>query len=156
SDPRRGAPPQPRLRDRAPVVRHERVLHQSGPGAARALVEREEVREGRLYAPQATGRRGRATPPRQARGQTHPPHARAGGVHRRLGGRAVKAGTLPLLRGPGIGGQGPAKKIGSGTEVRGPQELAVTWQEKRCNGLRLLAGPWPPIPDPRATAPSLP
>ncbi|CAA9344762.1 MAG: Adenosylhomocysteinase, partial [uncultured Gemmatimonadaceae bacterium] len=96
-DPRRGAAAQPRLRHRPPELRDERVVHQPGDGADRALRQRGQVRAQGVRAPQAPRREGRAAAPRQAGREAHPAHPRPGRLHRRPGGRAVQAGDVPLL-----------------------------------------------------------
>ncbi|CAA9320562.1 MAG: Adenosylhomocysteinase, partial [uncultured Gemmatimonadaceae bacterium] len=96
-DPRRGAPAQPGLRHRPPELRDERVVHQPGDGADRAVRQRGQVREEGVRAPQAPRREGRPPAPRQARREAHQAHRGPGRLHRRAGGGAVQAGGVPLL-----------------------------------------------------------
>src|SRR6185503_1730153 len=64
---RRGPPPEPRLRDRPPELRDERVVHQPGARAARALAAPRPLREEGLRAAEGARRGGGPTPPRSAR-----------------------------------------------------------------------------------------
>jgi adenosylhomocysteinase len=93
----RGASGESRLRHRPSELRHERLLYQPGVGSDRALGQRRQVPEESLRAAQAPGRKGRGAAPRQARGQDHQAHPRAGRLHRRRRGRAVQVGRLSLL-----------------------------------------------------------
>ena len=97
ADPRRGPPDEPRLRDRPPVVRHERVVHEPDDRPSRARPEQQQVRQGRLRAAQAPRREGRPPAPRQARRAADDAHRGTGEVHRRPGRRAVQAEPLSVL-----------------------------------------------------------
>ena len=63
-DPRRGPAPEPRLRDRPPVVRDVRVVHEPGARAARAAQPRRVLRQAGLHAAEGPRRGGRAAAPR--------------------------------------------------------------------------------------------
>src|SRR5262249_50862569 len=146
--PRRGTPPEPRLRHRPSVVRDERLVHQPGARPARAVAERRHLREARLHAAQAARRGGRSPPPREARGEAHAAHAEAGGVHRRRGCGPVQVGPLPLL------GNARPSRSWTGSGARGPPgRLRFARARRRASrraAVRELIGGARGVPAPRS------
>ena len=67
----RGAPAEPRQRDRPPVVRDVQLVHEPDDRPDRAVHQERRVRQAGLRAAQAPRREGRAPAPRQPRGQAH-------------------------------------------------------------------------------------
>ena len=59
--------------------------------------QQRQVREAGLHAAEAPRRAGGAAAPRPPRREADEAHAGSGGLHRRVSGRAVQAGTLPVL-----------------------------------------------------------
>ncbi|SJM69461.1 Adenosylhomocysteinase [Frigoribacterium sp. JB110] len=94
---RRGAPAQPRQRDRASVVRDERLVHQSGPRPGGAVHQTGGLPRGRAHAAEDPRREGRTPAPRLARRAADRAHHRAGRLHRRARRWSVQARPLPLL-----------------------------------------------------------
>jgi adenosylhomocysteinase len=92
-----GAAGELRQCDRAPELRHELELHQSGAGADRALHQGRPVPERGVRAAKASRREGRQAPPRQARCEVDGAERQASGLYRRFAGRPVQARSLPLL-----------------------------------------------------------
>ena len=88
---------EPRLRHRPSELRDERLVHQPGISADRALAVCRQVRQQGLRAAEASRREGRAASPRQTRRQTHDAQRGTSSLYRREAGRPVQAGTLPLL-----------------------------------------------------------
>ena len=71
------------------------------------LFSKNDEYEKKVYVlPKAPGREGRAPPPRCPRREPDRAVRRAGGVHRRAGGRSVQAGPLPVLGTPAGGAEG--------------------------------------------------
>ncbi len=93
----RGPPPEPRQRDRPPVVRDVQLVHEPDDRPDRAVHEERLLREQGLRAAQAPRREGRAPAPRRARREAHRAAPRAGRVHRRAGRGPLQAGPLPVL-----------------------------------------------------------
>ena len=79
----RGAPAEPRQRDRPPVVRDVELVLQPDDRPDRAVDEERRVRQAGLRAAQAPRREGRAPAPRRARREAHDAAPRPGRVHRR-------------------------------------------------------------------------
>src|SRR5206468_597586 len=101
---RRGAAPEPRLRDGPPELRDVEQLHEPGDGPDRALPERVSLREEGVHAAEAPGRARRAAAPREARGEADRDDEGAVGVPGRAGRGAVQARSLQVLS----AGVGPA------------------------------------------------
>ena len=95
--PVRGPAAQPGQRDRAPELRHERLVHQPDDRADRALHPHRQLPDRRARAAEAPRREGRAPARRGARREAHRAQPRAGGLHRRAGRGPVQARPLPLL-----------------------------------------------------------
>ncbi len=90
---------EPRQRDGSSELRDVGVVHQPDAGADRAVGEQQgrQVQEGSLRAAEVARREGRAAAPRQDRREAHRAARRPGLLHRRVEGRPVQGGSLPLL-----------------------------------------------------------
>src|ERR1019366_8420169 len=130
----RARPPrEPRLRQRAPVVRHVDELLESGHRADRALAKRGEVRAQGLHAPEASRREGRRPAPAQARGEAHEAHQGAERIpwHTRRG--AVQARALPLLT------THAAKAAAEAPGYRTFRRISAPWRTCRLGDYAVLA-----------------
>ncbi len=92
-----GTAAEPRKRDGASVVRHERLVHEPGARPDRALHEARRLSDRGLRAAEDPRREGRAPAPRRPRRAPDDPHRRAGSLHRRARRRPVQARPLPVL-----------------------------------------------------------
>ena len=93
----RGAPAEPRQRDRSPVVRDVQLVHEPDARADRAVHEQRRVRQAGLRALQGARREGRAPAPGRRRREADGAHARAGRVHRPPGRGPLQVARVSLL-----------------------------------------------------------
>ncbi len=93
-----GTPGQSRQCDGTPVLRDVGLVHQSDPGADRALHQAQRLQEAGLHPAQAPRREGRLAASGQDRRQADQDDAGTVEISGRRADRTIQAGSLPLLR----------------------------------------------------------
>src|SRR5262249_46538942 len=126
----RRPPAEPRLCDGSPVVRDVRVIHEPGARADRTAQQRREDRHPGADAAEEARRGSRAAAPREAWSEAHQADAGSGEEHRRVGGRAVQAGTLSVLRQRKF-------EVRSSKEVRSEEALARVFRKAVTSNFKL-------------------